>query len=490
MSSSKSSLLTDSATFIRENKKDAITMAIQMLSEYPALLKCQENFYEYNGKCYDMIARERLQEMLYDFCVKYGITSIWNKRNDIIQALMSSSRVPRIEKLNNYPNLINLNNGILDLYTRELIPHSSEYYFDSTIQVDYNSTDCECPVFTKYLNDVLSGDQETIDNVIRLGGYLLDTSCEAGRMFMFDGNGGSGKSTLIDTYSMFFDDKQLTAISLEELATGSFDKEDLIDSRFNQAAETKKGFISPEEIKKMITGDLIKVSRKFKRAHTFRPKFKIVVACNGLPKFNDTSDGIYRRIVIVRFKNQYKSASDIARIKNATERRIFVKDPTLKFKIQAEKSAILNLFLDGLITLKENGYEFIDSTDSHDAMTDFRRDSDTAREFLEENYEVDFDGATPLQAIYDNYRRWYRDNVQDTQGMKFRSNEMGRRIKEVFGLDSGGQKKMFNANYGKYEQLTVYQLKQKEVLPDEGALDHLPIMLPEETGLTQAQLGY
>ena len=63
-------------------------------------------------------------------------------------------------------------------------------------------------------------------------------------MFIFTGGGGSGKSTLIDTYSLFFDEKQITALDMEDLARKGFDKESLLTSRVNFCAEAKKGFLA------------------------------------------------------------------------------------------------------------------------------------------------------------------------------------------------------------------------------------------------------
>lgn len=463
--------MTDHESYIKENRKCAITMAIEMLAEYPALLKCQENFYEYNGKCYDMINNQRIIEMYYEFVVKYGILSVWNKRNDVLAAILSSNAVPRVDKMNYHDGFICLNNGIINIETRELLPHAQTYYFDSLVNVDYNASLIDCPAFNGYLSNTFNGDQETIDNVIMLGGYLLDYSCKANKMFIFQGNGGNGKSILIDTFSLFFSTSvirpQVTSISLSDLSGDKFKKYDLITSRFNQCAEEKKGFLDAEEIKKIVSGELINVAGKFKDTITFRPKTKLIVACNESFKFTDNSDGIMRRLVIINFENQYKDPEEIKRIKYAEEKHIYAWDLDLPGKIDSEKSAILNLFLDGLVLLKQRKYQFIMGVHYNKALTDFRRDSDTTREFLEENYEIDLKGEMPIKTVYEHYRLWYRDNVQDSGSMKFRANEMGRRIKEVFGLDSNGQKKLFNTQTQQYERLSVYPISRKYVIPPE-----------------------
>lgn len=455
--------LPDRTALIQESSKDPIALSIFLLEENPGLLKCEKNIYLFNGKCYDLILREQLLTMLHRFMITHGITKIWNKRNDIIDSLLAYEKLKTVKKMNDYPDLLCLNNGIINIHTRELVSHSADYYFDSIIDNDYDPKALECPAFKEYLESTFNGDRDTIDNVIMLGGYLMDTSCAANKMFLFNGSGSNGKSVLIDTYSMFFSDvsirPQVTSISLSDLSGDKFKKSDLITSRFNVCSEEKKGYIDAEEIKKIISGELINVRGLYRDTITFRPKTKIVIGANGLPKFTDTSDGIYRRLVIINFENQYKTAEEMEGINHIKEKRIFVCDLDLPDKIKSEKSAILNLFLDGLLRLKERKYQFILSKKSSDALTEFKRDSDTVREFLEDNYEIDSESHMTIHNVYAHYRQWYRANVQDSSLMKFRANEMGRRIKETFGIESRPQQRLYNTETKQYERVTTYGIR-------------------------------
>lgn len=463
--------IAETTELVQDNLKNPIMLAVLLLKENPNIIRCNNNLYLFNGKCYDLLTDKDLDAMFLNFCIKYVATKAWAQISMVIRAFWSYKEIKTIEALNAHEGLLCLNNGILNIYTREFISHSPSYYFDSVLPVDYDAKAGDCPNFLSYLNHTFNGDQDTIDNIIRLGGYLLDTSCAAKKMFMFNGPGGSGKSTLIDTYSMFFiesmDEKnQVTGLSLEDLAGNGFDKAILINSRFNPCAETKKGYIDAEEIKKIISGDITKVRQVYSIAVNFRPKAKIIVACNGLPRFNDTSDGIYRRLCIIEFENQYKSPTEISKIKNASLRRIFPWDTTLMDKIRAERAAILNLFIDGLVELKQNKYEFIDSAASYESINNFKRDSDAVREFLEDNYEIDEESEMPTQKVYDSFKLWHRSNVQETGAMKFRSAEMGKRIHEVFGVKSKGQRKFWDENFKKYVFLSVYPLKEKVIDAD------------------------
>jgi putative DNA primase/helicase len=466
-------------------EKDPFSLSLCLLKECPPIVSCNKELFQFNGKCYELISDEFLLQLYNNFIRDFGIVKAWPRRNDVIASFRVLREIPHITAFNDYKSLMCIENGILDTSTRTLAPHSPHLYFDSCINVSYDTENKEsCPVFMNYLDDVFNGDEDTINNIIRIGGYLLDTSCKAGKMFLFNGGGGSGKSTLINVFSMFFhrssdNSNQVTAMSLEELASGSFDKEDLINSRVNLAAETKKGYVDAEEIKKIVTGDLIKVSRKYGRAITFVPKTKLVVACNGLPKFTDTSDGIFRRLVLVDFPNQYRSDEEIEMYGLNRDLGYKTVDFNLEEKLRKEKNAIFNVFLDGLSALKADHYQFIITKKFINMIKEFRKDSDTSREFFEEMYQYDPDAEICLNDIYIHFKKWYSSNVADGS-FKFRSAEIAKRIKEIYGITFHRRDVVKNSE-GEYEKPYMYHLKRIIHKKDDGFQEALELIDNNET---------
>ena len=431
--------------FIRSQRKDSVVLATELIHEIPYLVKSDDNLYVYNGRHYDIINDDYLKQEYGKFVVNYGITDCWKggRISDILSFIKAFPGITKV-KMNERTNLLCMNNGVLDINTGDFFEHSPTFHFDTAIDVVYEKDNTECPVFMEYLTHVLRGDDESIENVIRLGGYLLDYSTEnmrkCNKMFLFDGPGGAGKSVLVDTFSLFFSEKQITAIDLDELAKQDMEKEDLLTSRFNVTTEQKRNYVDAENIKKIISGERLKIKRKFNQPITFKPKTKIVVACNGLPKFNDTSEGIYRRLVIFKFRNQYKNHNEFARVENPEQYHIYVQDRDLFSKIEKEKSAIFNLFLGGLKKLKDENFLFLEGNEFVTTMEEFKSDNDASREFLKERYIVDNNSFIPVREVFQDFRLWHSDNVGGGH-FKFRSSEMGRRIKEVFNIESNGRQK-------------------------------------------------
>lgn len=463
---------------IRKNAKDPVMLALYLLQDNASIISCQGTPYIYNGKCYDFIDDKALDAMYLSFTIRYGITMAFKMIGIVLRAFAVYPDITRIEKMNDYPNLLCLNNGILNIHTKEFFPHSSAYYFDSAINVDYDPEALQSPNFVAFLNHTFNDEQDTIANIIRIGGYLLDPSNAAHKMFMFNGPGGSGKSTLLDVFSLFFVESmipsknQITSLSLEEISSKTFDSTCLLTSRLNLCAETKRGHLEADEIKKIVSGDIVTIKRKYLEPVNFRPKLKIIVACNGLPTFKDTSEGIYRRLVVIEFTNQYKTDYDYSRVTQPELKGIYRQDPTLKAKLFEERSAILNLFIGGLIDLKNNNYQFSLSVSSQNALDVLRRESDSCREFLESNYEIDSKSEVTLKELYNDFRIWYRQNVQDHGAIKLRTAEMAKRIKETFGINPSGRKQVLNNETNRYEKLSTYSLRNiNDVLSEDERVD-------------------
>jgi len=455
----------EKATYIRENQKLPLLLAIELINEMPRIVRSNNNLYVFNGKFYDLLADQDIQKAFNDFVLKYGIVAQWKTQviTAIILFFKTYGKIEEVE-MNGKTNLLCLKNIVLDTITLQEFEHSSEFFFDTSIDVEYDKNATECPSFINYVNHVFNYDKPTVENIIRLGGYLLDYDVEnmkkCNKMFMFDGPGGSGKSTLIETFSLFFAEEQISSLSLDDIGSNNQEKTDIITSRINFTTEQKRSMVEAETIKTVISGERTKVLRKFQDPITIRPKMKIIVACNGLPKFTDTSDGIYRRLMIFTFMNIYKPEPDYLNIKNAEAQGIFMQDRDLLDKIKAEKQSILNLFLGGLKDLRANNFLMVDSPRSEDSLEDFKSMNDTVREFLVANFEVDMEARLPVKLIFDGFRQWYKDNVSEHNN-KFRSAELSKRIKDVFTINSNGKEQVLTGGTA-HEFSTTYPLKKKD----------------------------
>lgn len=452
---------------IRANYNVPMVLIQYIIKNNPRMIRYGGSLFRFNGKHFEFLEEAMVDRLVLNFATKYGAPKIWNYVTSIKRALMATDDIDDIEKLNPSPELINASNCVVNVVTRETFPHDPKFLFDHVLDVAYDPDQTECPNFMKFLNTSLSEEQDTIENAIRIGGYMLYADNKANKFFYFNGPASAGKTTLTDIYCMFFPmrtTKSLVSnISLEKLAKQGFEIEALIYSRLIVCSETKKGYYDAEFLKQLITSDIITINRKFEKPYTFRWTGKMIISGNGMARFNDTSDAVQRRLMILEFKRMFKPQHEVDAISNAAARGVFPQDPTLKDKIIMELPAIFNLFIDGLAKLIKNNFLFIPSKSSQKAMIEFRRDSDTIREYLEDNYVVDYSYQVPLTVIFNNLRTWYMINVQDGKSLRMRSSELSKRIREVFNIEPNGRTKCINRQTNNEEISTTFPLGPREI---------------------------
>lgn len=203
---------------------------------------------------------------------------------------------------------INCANGIVDLRTGELSPHTSSAMHSQITPYNYNP-DAQCPQFLNFLKRIFDGDQELIDYVQRMFGYTLTGLVTEQKMFVLWGGGANGKSTLIDVvhgvcgqYAKVGDPNMLLATMNER---HSVEVAVLKDARFVSLNETDANrSLAEARVKALAGGDSITARFMYGNTFEFKPKFKIWLASNHRPRVRGNDDGIWRRLILIPFNVQ------------------------------------------------------------------------------------------------------------------------------------------------------------------------------------------
>jgi P4 family phage/plasmid primase-like protien len=148
--------------------------------------------------------------------------------------------------------------------------------------------------------------------VLNLLSSFLHGSNKEQKFHIWTGVGSNGKSMLIDFYKKtiggYYGSMPIT--SLTQGRAGS-------ETASPVLAETRgKRFISLDEaesddqikvgfMKQMTGGDEITARKLHASPITFKPKFKLVLTCNELPKIPSDDDGTWRRIRVVEFISKF-----------------------------------------------------------------------------------------------------------------------------------------------------------------------------------------
>ncbi|QNP48404.1 hypothetical protein [Diaphorobacter aerolatus] len=197
-------------------------------------------------------------------------------------------------------------------------------------------------------------------------------------------------------------------------------------------AETPKGGINEQQLKKCVTGDAIALDQKFKPTIKYAPQAKFIIACNAAFTIKDETDGMFRRFHYIRWDRQFKNSDAI-------------KDLDLLI-MEKELHLVVDWCLEGLKALTKRG-EFDVPLSVLERNEAEKIANNSVLGFITEfNYVQDHLMApTGKTEFLQEYNNWCRDNSRSPVN----GNNFWKRIKKLFpGLKdsrrmSNGSQKLF-----------------------------------------------
>lgn len=290
--------------------------------------------------------------------------------------------------------LINVNNGIIDVKTGELLPHSYKYLFKYCSPVNYD-TGTESKLWDKFLLEVFNNDIGLIKLVQLIVGYILI----GGRPFLHKafvlyGSGRNGKSTFLDIVRALIGAESYSTVSMSKL-----DKEFsivAIDGKLaNIVEETPTDAINAEVFKSMVGGGEVQAAHKGFDEYKFRCNARFLFACNEMPIFKDKSVGLEDRLLFIPFNRYFKEEE---------------RDTEMTEKLLAELPGILNWALQGAKEiLKLKKLPVLDSTDETKEL--YRKETDALYAWFCEEIEVDLKASKiEVKDVYNAYTKYCEDN--------------------------------------------------------------------------------
>ncbi|EHJ13637.1 phage/plasmid primase, P4 family, partial [Crocosphaera watsonii] len=195
---------------------------------------------------------------------------------------------------NSQQGLIPFRNGVLDLDTRELLPHSPQNYFTWSLPYDYNPL-AQCNPIKQWLLEMMEGD-ESLVNLIRAYLHGIVTGRADWQKFLtLCGPGGSGKSTLTKLAIALVGFENVHVTDLDILEKDKFETSNLKDKRLviiNEATSYK----GVKKLKALTGGDRLRFEQKYKQAlASFYPDALVIITSNEPIKTGDYTSGLYRR---------------------------------------------------------------------------------------------------------------------------------------------------------------------------------------------------
>jgi putative DNA primase/helicase len=249
-------------------------------------------------------------------------------------------------------------------------------------------------MFRKFLADILPEDVGFF--MLRSLGYGLLGHAREHKLFILQGTGRNGKSTLLEIMTALFGALMVTIQpeSLNGRMEGAIrnDLARLAGKRFMITSETKAGTVLDAPLVKQITGlDTLTARFLHKEFFEFQPCAVPFIVTNYLPVVDGSDFAMASRLLVIGFDTVIASP-----------------DNQLPEKLKAEASGILNLVLAGMKDYQANGL-MIPASVAERSKTFIER-SNLLKGFLDDMFEVADGGSVMANSVYRRYEDWCKDN--------------------------------------------------------------------------------
>lgn len=388
--------LLDARAELDKEKKEQDTNLIY----YSLALYCQKTFslftylesdqiYIYKDGIYiergERILSKHLQETLQKYCISSLV-------REVLASIKRSTYKNR-DEVKEDPNRICLANGILDIKTFQVTPHTPELIFLNKLPVKYDPK-AKCPTIETFLSQTLNPDDIPVAQ--ELAGYCLLKAYPIHKAFMLTGTGSNGKSTFIHVLKKFLGENNCASEPLHQLETNRFAPVSLYGKLANLFADLSSKALTETSMFKMLTGgvDPCPAENKFRDRFTYVNYAKMIFSCNRIPRSPDDTDAFHRRWVRLPFPNQF--------LGKTADKKL-----TQKLTTDAELSGFLNFALTGLQQLLKEG-EFSNSKSVDEMREEYIRQSDSVQAFIMDCIDMSPDEHTEKEVLYAEYTEYCR----------------------------------------------------------------------------------
>lgn len=312
---------------------------------------------------------------------------------------------------------IRFKNGILQ--DGEFIPVNYQEFTPYIVDIDYEPDAEPVEEVDQYIKLLTNDDKDYEKLLYEIIGHTLIVNPEfkrlMGKFFIFVGDGGNGKGTLLTIIRSILDRKNVTGLSIRNMSDERYFTT-MKGKLANLGDDIQDEPINNDQmklLKNISTCDYVSMRQLYKQSEDVELTCTLIFTSNHILKSFEKGESYKRRVV---WLPMYSKPTK--------------KDPKFITKLTTPKALRywIKLIVDGYMRLYNN-VQFTESASVNKFNQDYHNENDTSGLFLQDFNKEDIEGLRPPE-IYEQYESFCEENGVNTMSRKqFQAN-----IKEDFNL--------------------------------------------------------
>lgn len=379
------------------------------------LVHYADEFYIYVGTHYEVIEEATIRSKVYGFldkCKKAGKQGALVPFNPSPASVSGAiDAIKSIVHLANHPNtkppiwlegyasckpqaskLVSLHNGLFHLEDSIMLPHSLGFFTQNSLPFEYNPT-AQCPIWMGFLQSVWPDDQESIDCLQEMFGYILSGDTRQQKFFNIIGPRRSGKGTINKVLVSLLGQHNTVAPELGELCD-TFGLQPwlgkLLASFTDARAPERNRSAVVSQLLRIVGGDTITVNRKNKDAWNGYLPTRLVMYSNEVLQLTENSNALTGRMVVLKMTRSFFNKEDT----------------DLAHKLEAELGGIFNWAMEGLKRRIARGGHFIQPATGKEYLDLMAELGNPMGIFAEDALEFEAGAVANKEDVFACWKHW------------------------------------------------------------------------------------
>lgn len=294
--------------------------------------------------------------------------------------------------------LINFKDGVYNIFSGEVYPHSPKYIFTYCLNACTSDIKAESneELFNQYLDNSFGDDTANMSNLQEMMGLALSTIRDQKMVFYLHGKSNSGKSVMLDLLKKIVGEEFYSSLSLEQLSS-RFGAAHFLGKTLNVSGEAPNATAKRLDIFKTIVGnDSIMAEQKSKDGFYMQNYALFIFAANNMPEISAPDDAYYNRLRIIGYNR-------------SVDKALWIKD--LPGRLYDESlGAVLRFAVEGLKRFINNNMELTYIDTSNQYVSEYKNNANSFISFISCFVRCERNSTLLSSELFDSYNLYCAKN--------------------------------------------------------------------------------